>query len=605
MSSRGESNYASDDAPRIVRHRLQQTAGQAVEPNTRADQLHGSANSAPSAGQTRSSGVRDGSPLIDKKSVRAGNSRRQIVLVDKEIDAFRDIAIALRDEYDFHITISGNEALSLLKAGGIDTIVVGQTLYSSTGLNVLAAARRNAPHTHRVLLANAVEASGVTASGSDAEPFRMLARPCTLDKLRDLLETIDEPQLEAVPRSPAPAPTLRKRPIAPARSERDEIEHVVMETPSGRPSRRANAAPATIGPMPIVVYTDDGDFYHALCNALQDHHDIQLATQIERVVELAEMGACPVLITDRAGTQSELQRISIAVRAVEGASVTIAAGSMQDGHALRKLMGTGALHSFLPKPLSIPLVRLAVESAKRQYLQQKFPASTTPDSLEAEATPTATVSLASKYANAAKPTTTYKPYVPMDFTAVETPGRGLSIDGFQYSQILSAIPRIAALTFSILVLAALGYFGWRYYESFNSSSAAIEANLRSAEMAYESGRIVSPTDASAVYFYDKVLQTKPSDARAIAGREKAVERLVEQIEQALVDERLDEAAENSLRSARFSQIIAALTTLQRNWPRAVATKRMPNALLSQASNDHVRPSLNRVRLMQQHARRRR
>ncbi|MBC7983585.1 MAG: TonB family protein [Candidatus Obscuribacterales bacterium] len=555
MSSRREPSYPQDDAPpRIVGHRLQQTAGQAVsnaslpaKSSAVSAQIKAAANApvgtpgAPTPG--RSAGENTG-----QMPVRSAAARRQVVLVDREIDAFRDIAIALRDEYDFHITISGNEALALLKNGVIDTLVVGQTLYSSTGINVLSAARRHAPQTHRVLLANAVEASGVDRDGSDAAPFRILPRPCTSDKLRDLLESaadISKPAAPAhkEPLAPPKAPVIPPTINFPSRPKLDppEFEHVVMET-TDRPRRRTTAAQASVGPLPIVVFTDNAEFYQALCAALQDHHDVRLATQIERVVELAEIGACPVLITDRAGTQTELQRISIAVRAVEAASVTIAAGTLQEGHALRKLMGTGALHSFLPKPLSAPLVRLAVESAKRQYVQQKHPPQPEPEDLSANPPTTQ-----STFARGTAPTPAVSaPYVPMDFGAATSDSLGmrLGIDGYEASRLLRALPRIGLIAAAGLSLAAAGFYGWQYYQSRNLHAATIEEDIRLAQRAFNAGRIATPSDASALYYYGEALQLDPKHVAAQTGYEQTVERLIEQIEQALVEERLEAAADN-------------------------------------------------------------
>jgi len=351
----------SQDAIRVVGHRLQQvdasarlasTAGRLAEP------ANGTGNGHAGSGVTKTS-ARPMSPTTNRLPARS-SVLRQIVLVDREIDALRDIAIALRDEYDFHITISGAEALNLLRDGAIDTIVVGQTLYSSTGLNVLAEARRHAPHTHRVLLANAVEASSVERGAPAVSPFQVMQRPCTADKLRELLEAhaavaSDEPLALAERVTEAAYARPPEETHNPA-----DFEHVVMETAPERPranakanSKDSRAAEA----LPAVVYTDNGEFYQAITLALQDRHEVRLCTQLDRAAELAEMGLCPLLITDRAGTEVELQRIAIPLRALDAGMMTIAAGSPEVGSALRKLLGTDALHSFLPKPLNAPLVR--------------------------------------------------------------------------------------------------------------------------------------------------------------------------------------------------------------------------------------------------------
>ena len=510
MNDRRESNSMPDTQPRIVSHRLQRTAAQM-----------------PSAIGDSSS--RD--PLVEPVL-------RQVVLVDRDVDALRDIAIALRDEYSFYITISGNEALALLQDGAIDTIVVGQTLYSSTGINVLAAARRNAPQTRRVLLANAAEASGLDPHASGAAPFQVMPRPCTPEKLRNLLEDSFENTSADTHAAANPQPNDRESPAVLAQrfnlpsgngidSHRD-IEHVVLETAPTAPRRGTGAAAVANGDkVPLVVYTDDAEFHRVVRASVQDRYEVRLATQIERVVEYAEMGRCSILVTDRAVTQVELQRISIAVRAVEPALVTIAAGSLQNSQALRQLIGTNALHSFLPKPLSIPLVRLAVESARRQHQQLKEISN---EPQIGTTTSGASIQTIAARSRAAAPRQTAAFYMPTD----------LSVDGFASAS--QRRPLIVAGIALLTALLAIGsWYGYRHFRD-NSTANRIAHSLELARQAYDAGRFAEPADASALYYYGEVLTSDPDNSQAQEGYELSIERLIERVEQALIEERLSDAA---------------------------------------------------------------
>jgi hypothetical protein len=103
MTTRREPSSQRDDTPlRVVGHRLQQVDATGHASATANDQ-HRPASKPQNGQQVAATTSRASTP---------SNSAvlRQIVLVDREIDALRDIAIALRDEYDFHITISGAEA---------------------------------------------------------------------------------------------------------------------------------------------------------------------------------------------------------------------------------------------------------------------------------------------------------------------------------------------------------------------------------------------------------------------------------------------------------------------------------------------------------------
>jgi len=527
MTTRREPTSQRDDAPlHLVGHRLRK-----VDAVTRGDRS--SANGAQQdAAHASAAPMSNRSAAVLKGSRNKATVLRQVVLVDREIDALRDVAIALRDEYDFHITISGAEALNLLRNGGIDTIVVGQTLYSSTGLNVLAEARRHAPSTHRVLLANAVEAGAIERGAAAVAPFKVLQRPCSVDKLRDLLETSTAAAPPPVNGASIQEP-VRIQPLT-LRSPSDthdpaDFEHVVMETVAEAPRRKApsprrEANADAINALPVIVYTDNAEFYQAIVLALQDRHDVRLCTQLERAAEFAELGQCPLLVTDRAATQVELQRISIALRALDAGILTIAAGPPETGAALRKLLGTGALHSFMPKPINAPLVRLAVESAKRQYLQTKLLKHAEP---ELKATPTV-----SPFSTRPAVTPHYVPGYRNDF----------AVDDYEESPWRRIAPKVALAVVLLAGGVAGGWYWWQRNQAPNATPA-LQSDLQLAKQAYAEGRYSTPSDASALYFYSEALKRAPQDLTAQTGLEQTLERIIEQAEQALMSERLDDAAD--------------------------------------------------------------
>ncbi|HYM34743.1 MAG TPA: TonB family protein, partial [Steroidobacteraceae bacterium] len=273
------------------------------------------------------------------------------------------------------------------------------------------------------------------------------------------------------------------------------------------------------------VYTDNAEFYRAICNALADHHDVRLATQLQNAVEMAEMGMCPILITDRAGTQTELQRISIAIRASEPALVTIASGSPTEGMALRKLLNTSALHSFLPKPLSAPLVRLTVESAKRHHLQLKAPRE--PLAASPAETPATLRTTGPRAA-------TYQPGQIFE--------RNFDIeDRFDFRR-LFPYARIAVL---VLLIAAAGGWYWQQRSQQQAQiTALIDDDLSRARQAYDAGDYVAPENASALYYYRRVLNRDAKHAQALRGVDDIVERIVDQIERQLTEDKLDSAAQS-------------------------------------------------------------
>ena len=527
MTTRREPTTRRDETPlRLVAHRLQQVEAAVPAQNGVSSPVRETSNGRPNSRHGAAQDATSTRPAL-----------RQVVLVDRDIDSLRDIAIELRGEFDFHITISGAEALALLRAGNIDAIVVGQTLYSSTGLNVLREARRHAPHTQRILLANAAEALAVKTDDAAVTPFRVMQRPCTADKLRDVLLVDAVAAEEATSESTENAVNAAGDPIERLPHDPADFEHVILETSPEPPLRKArrpdrDGAPISEHDVRVVVYTDNAEFYRSIAVALQDRHEVQLCTQFDRIAEMTELGQCPILITDRAGTQVEFQRISIALRALHSNVVIIAAGPEYVGSALRRLLGTGALHSFLPTPISPPLVRLAVDSAKRQYLEAKEAKNPVPELKQA---PEARQSLRSRYGATPKPN--YMPGYMNDF--------GSQTD--DESPLRRHAPKIAVGAAAII--GAAGWFGWQAWDSSRDAEqrqaelaplpADVALALERADEAYAAGRYSSPTTDSATHYYSEALRLAPNNGAAQTGLERTLQRILEQAEQALIDERID------------------------------------------------------------------
>jgi DNA-binding NtrC family response regulator len=269
-----------------------------------------------------------------------------VVIVDHDLEALKKLVEPLRNEFEFYLTISGNDALTTVARNPIGLIIAGQTLFSGSGIEVLIQVRSRSPRTTRVLLANAVERKAVEGVLERAEVFQVLKRPCTAEQLREVLQ--------------AASWSARMRPEAGG-----TVEHVVLETGEHR-SLSASASGA-----PVTVLTNDSGLFEAIRSAVHEHHDVHLATRESEAIELAAAGQCAVLVTDQALTQSALERATHALRTREPALVTVAAGSREQGNALMGLLGNGQIHRFLLKPVAPGLARLAIDSAARQHSSLK------------------------------------------------------------------------------------------------------------------------------------------------------------------------------------------------------------------------------------------
>ena len=450
-----------------------------------------------------------------------------VVMVDHDLEALKALVEPLRGEFEFYLTISGNDALAMLARHPVGVIVAGQTLFSGSGIQVLVQARKRSPRAARVLLANAVERRAVEANIEDAALFQIVKRPCTLRQLKEVLQAASW--------------------SAQLKPDGGQVEHVVMETGEHR-----EMSDSTSG-APVTVLTTDADLFDSIRAAVHEHHDVHLATRQSDAVELAAAGQCAVLITDQALAQAALERITHNLKVREPALVTIVAGDREQGNALMGLLETGAIHRFLLKPVAAGLARLAIDSAARQHIALKAHPLSEPK---------------------ARPRPEPKPHV----RAEPRPQRGAET-AFELRPMMSA-PAAAAAAFEetepepkpepepepeiytppptrasnrwimigagvVAVVAIAGSLWWWFVDRrppIDPRQAAVEQALASADQAYRAGQFVEPADSSALFFYRRVLGIDPQQPVATVGINRIADHYIQQAETLLVEGELDAAA---------------------------------------------------------------
>jgi len=450
-----------------------------------------------------------------------------VVMVDHDLEALKALVEPLRGEFEFYLTISGNDALAMLARHPVGVIVAGQTLFSGSGIQVLVQARKRSPRAARVLLANAVERRAVEANIEDAALFQIVKRPCTLRQLKEVLQAASW--------------------SAQLKPDGGQVEHVVMETGEHR-----EMSDSTSG-APVTVLTTDADLFDSIRAAVHEHHDVHLATRQSDAVELAAAGQCAVLITDQALAQAALERITHNLKVREPALVTIVAGDREQGNALMGLLETGAIHRFLLKPVAAGLARLAIDSAARQHIALKAHPLSEPK---------------------ARPRPEPKPHV----RAEPRPQRGAET-AFELRPMMSA-PAAAAAAFEetepepkpepepepeiytppptrasnrwimigagvVAVVAIAGSLWWWFVDRrppIDPRQAAVEQALASADQAYRAGQFVEPADSSALFFYRRVLGIDPQQPVATVGINRIADHYIQQAETLLGEGELDAAA---------------------------------------------------------------
>ena len=440
-----------------------------------------------------------------------------VVIVDHDIEALKQLVEPLRGDFEFYLTISGNDALGMLRHG-VGMIIAGQTLFSGSGIEVLIHARSRAPRTARVLLANAVERKAVEHVLGRAELFQVLKRPCTSEQLKEVMQ--------------AASWSARVRPDA------GPIEHVVLETADQR------NAPASATGAPVTVLTTDSGLFEAIRAAVHEHHDVHLATRESDALELATAGQCAVLVTDQALTESALRRATHALKGREPALVTVAAGSREQGNALMGLLGTGQIHRFLLKPVAPGLARLAIDSAARQHSSLKAHPRHDPAVKAPRPEPVHHRTPPVHAAPAQEPAAQPEPAFEL--------GPALRAGDMESGEALAPPPRERSMRpwfyagAGILAAAAIAAGAWWWIASrgptIDLRQVEIDRALTSAEQAFRAGRYIEPDKANALYFYEQALKLDATQPDADAGIDRIADHYIQQAEALMVEGELEAAA---------------------------------------------------------------
>ena len=431
-----------------------------------------------------------------------------VVMVDHDLEALKALVEPLRGEFEFYLTISGNDALAMLARHPIGVIVAGQTLFSGTGVEVLIQARRQSPRTARVLLANAVERRAAEPTVAAVELFQILKRPCALQQLKEVLQAASW--------------------SAQVKPEGGQVEHIVMETGEHR-----QITDSTSG-APVTVLTTDADLFEAIRSAVHEHHDVHLATRQRDAAELAAAGQCAILVTDQAMAQTAIERITHDLKSREPALVTIAAGSREQGNALMGLLASGTIHRFLLKPVTPGLARLAIDSAARQHVALKVHPFSEPKTharpeAKAHTHPETALELGPMMSAPAAAAAVLDESQPETYEPPRRRPDRLLISG------------VAA--FAVVAIAAVLWWVFSARQpSIDPRQVAVDRALAAADEAFRAGQYVEPADASALVFYMQALGIDPQQPVATVGINRIADRFIQQAETLLVEGELEAAA---------------------------------------------------------------
>jgi TonB family protein len=292
----------------------------------------------------------------------------------------------------------------------------------------------------------------------------------------------------------------------------------------------------------LVVFSTDEAFLQTLREAVGNVRRIWHVPSADKVCDLLLAGQVGILVLDVQALAEDVGVFVAQIKRQFPDLVLMVGGSRETEHLLANLISAGTVYRFIHKPMSPGRAKLFAEAAVRKYVEQR------------------------KRVPAAPPRASAGNQRVLKVAAAALLVAGIAVWALYHQKsVHDAPPRAAAV-----------------------DSAAPESSLMArAAAALAANRLAAPNDDTALDLYLQALARNPADAAARTGLTEVQERLWTKAENALLEERLDEAA-TAIETARKAGVdggrIALLTARL-----AKSRERLKTATARPRAPDDTRP----------------
>ncbi len=313
-------------------------------------------------------------------------------------------------------------------------------------------------------------------------------------------------------------------------------------------------------PESLIVLTHDPELLQTLRAVATDHDISNVGAEADLAAHLLNEHA-GVAVLDTSAVTSPIGQLCDRLKSQFPDLVLVVAGRVEDQSLLTTQITGGTVYRFLHKPVSEQRVRLFVTAAWRRHGVEHA------DIIEATAS------------NLRKPVWKTPPNL--------APGNVLWIGG------------VAAL---VLIVGGIWLFSGDDAKAPTASGpvpvapaagatndAELEKLLARADEALKRGALTAPAGDNAVELYRLALRGKSEDLRATAGLERVLDRILTSAEQALLQDKIDDAAKfvETARSINPEHVRVAFLTAQ-------IGKERERALLTQARQAAARGNMDQA-----------
>jgi TonB family protein len=299
----------------------------------------------------------------------------------------------------------------------------------------------------------------------------------------------------------------------------------------------------------LVVFSTDEAFLQTLREAVGSARRIWHVSTADKVCDLLLAGQVGILVLDVLALAEDISVFVAQIKRQFPDLVLVVAGSRETENLLANLISAGTVYRFIHKPMSPGRAKLFAEAAVRKYVEQRKRVPAAP--------PRASASAGNQ-------------------RLLKVAAAALLVAGivawalYHRMSVHEAPPRAAAV----------------------DNSAPESSLVARADAALAANRLTAPNDDNALDLYLQAVARNPADAAARTGLTEVQERLWTKAENALLEERLDEAAAaiDTARKAgvdggRIALLTARLAKSRERLKTATARPRTPDETRPETSAD--------------------
>jgi response regulator RpfG family c-di-GMP phosphodiesterase len=268
-------------------------------------------------------------PTIAEKAPET-NGKTRVLFVDDDERVLNALRALFRQQFHVFTAENAAVALDIVRHSAIQVVVSDQRMPGTTGVELLRAIRKAAPHTVRLLLTGYSDLAAVMGSVNEGEVFRFVKKPWDNDEIRATLAKAAEVAAKISPAAP-----------------------------------RVASAPRSAGSLLVI---DAGQsLAKGLERLLAGEARVLMAATVVDAAKILLRHDVAVIVADLAAGRDDLVKLFRDLKEKRPEVLSILVSKEPDAELVAELINQAQIYRFLAKPVNPRELRTHVSAALRRY----------------------------------------------------------------------------------------------------------------------------------------------------------------------------------------------------------------------------------------------